>query len=219
MRVVALSVSVAALVGWTTLAAAQVPSAIVESVDGKVTGVEFLDYVTPGQVIKLGATGTIVLAYLATCVRETITGGVVVVGTDESKASLASINRERVACDTAQPKMIEAATVSGGMAFRNQPRKSEAPPERTIYSLSPLIDVIEPGKLIIERIDRPGERYEATLSADSLVKKRFHDLAAGNTQLKRGGVYAATLGSRKVVFRIDQLAEPTGPLLGRLLRL
>ena len=40
--------------GLATSAAAQVPVAIVEDVQGKVVGVEFMDYVAPGKVIKLG---------------------------------------------------------------------------------------------------------------------------------------------------------------------
>jgi hypothetical protein len=217
MRVLALSLTV--LLGSTALAPAQMPSAIVESVKGQVAGAEFMDYVTPGQVIKLGANGTIVLAYLASCLRETIIGGVVIVGADESRVSLGDISREKPVCDTAQVKVSDSAT-SGGMAFRNSPRRREiVVPQLTIYALSPVIEVTEHGKLLIERVDKPGERYEAMLSKGSLVKERFHDLAAVSTQLKAGGVYAVTLGSRKTVFKVDQLAAPAGPLLGRLVRL
>lgn len=208
-----------ACLGWGGPAAAQTPSAIVESVKGHVVGADFMDYVVPGQVIKLGAGGGIVLAYLESCMRETITGGVVVVGIDASRTSLASVSREKTVCDTAQPKLAEGAASGGGMAFRNPPRNSTVTPDRIVYSLSPVIEVMEPGKLVIERIDRSAPRYEAVLSTSSLVKARFHDLASAKVQLRRGGVYAATLGSRKVVFKVDQLAEPIGPLLGRLLRL
>lgn len=214
-----LTLSATALLSWTTLATAQTPSAIVESVNGQVVGAEFMDYVAPGQVIKLGAHGTIVLAYLASCTRETITGGVVVVGNEQSRTSLADISREKPTCDTAQPQLSDGTTAGGGMTFRNPPHKSAEQRRLTIYSLSPVIEVAEPGKLVIERIDRPGERYEAMLAAKSLVKGRFHDFAAGNRQLTHGGVYAATLGSRRVIFKVDQLAEPAGPLLGRLVRL
>ena len=46
--------AVVAFVGFAGLAAAQAPVAVVEDVQGKVTGAEFMDYVAPGQVIKLG---------------------------------------------------------------------------------------------------------------------------------------------------------------------
>ena len=89
----------------------------------------------------------------------------------------------------------------------------------TLYGVSPMIEVDGPGKLVIERTDKPGEQYEATLSQSSLLKGRFYDLARANTQLKPGGVYLATLGSRKALFKIDPLAAADAPLLGRLLRL
>jgi hypothetical protein len=216
MRILALTVT--ALLFWTTCAAAQTPTAIVESAKGQGLGVEFMDYVVPGQVIKLGAGGTVVLAYLATCVRETITGGVAIVGTEESRVSLGEVSREKTPCDNTQAKVPENASSGGGLTFRNQPRRQ--PSQRlTIYGVSPVIEVTEQGTLVIERTDKPGERYEATLSKASLVKGRFHDLAAFNAQLKPGGVYEATLGSRKVLFKVDQLAQPAGPLLGRLVRL
>ena len=43
--------AVIGLVGFTGLAAAQAPVAVVEDVQGKVTGVEFMDYVDAGKVI------------------------------------------------------------------------------------------------------------------------------------------------------------------------
>ena len=117
MRILALSLT--ALLGSTTLASAQTPSAIVESVKGQVAGAEFMDYVRPGQVIKLGANGSIVLAYLASCLRETITGGVVIVGADESRVSLGDISREKPVCDTAQIQVSDSAT-SGGQRHRRE---------------------------------------------------------------------------------------------------
>jgi hypothetical protein len=66
--------AVIGLVGFTGWAAAQAPVAVVEDVQGKVTGVEFMDYVAPGKVIKLGPAGMVVLGYMKSCWRETITG-------------------------------------------------------------------------------------------------------------------------------------------------
>ena len=77
----------------TTTAKAQSPVAVVEEVKGKVVGVEFMDYVTPGTVIKLGPKGSIVLGYLKSCWRETITGGTVVVGVEQSLVHLAEIEQ------------------------------------------------------------------------------------------------------------------------------
>src|SRR3984885_12230194 len=74
----------AALAGLIALAGsafAQTPVAVVEDVQGKVTGAEFMDYVAPGKVIKIGAGGMVVLGYMKSCRRETISSiGTVVVG-------------------------------------------------------------------------------------------------------------------------------------------
>jgi hypothetical protein len=215
MRIFALSAAV--WLSLTGLAAAQAPTAIVESTKGQVSGAESMDYVKPGQVIKLGASGTIVLAYLNSCVRETITGGVAIVGTDESRVSLGEVSRDKPMCG-GSPAMQGTSSSGAGMVFRGRANQPAPQPRVTVFSLTPMIDVAEPGKLVIERTDKPGERHEATLTRASLVKDRFYDLASADTQLKPGGVYLATIGSRKVLFKVDQLAQPAGPLVGRLVR-
>ena len=55
-------------------AAAESPTAVVEEVQGKVTGAEFMDYVTPKTVIKLGAKSSVIISYLKSCRREKISG-------------------------------------------------------------------------------------------------------------------------------------------------
>jgi hypothetical protein len=56
--------AVVVFAGLTGPAAAQAPVAVVEDVQGTVTGVEFMDYVAPGEVIKLGPNGAVVLGYM-----------------------------------------------------------------------------------------------------------------------------------------------------------
>ena len=52
-------------------ASAQSPAAVVEEIQGSVPGIAFMDYVEPGQIIRLGAHDRIVLGYLKSCWRET----------------------------------------------------------------------------------------------------------------------------------------------------
>src|ERR1700730_17000118 len=75
---------VALAIGRSPALAAPIPVALVEEVSGAPAGVEFMDYVETGKTIELGARGGIVLSYLNSCVRETISGGTVTVGTDQS---------------------------------------------------------------------------------------------------------------------------------------
>ena len=55
------AIAFAVLVGSGVGAKAESPAALVEDIQGKVTGAEFMDYVVPGQVIKIGTTGSVVL--------------------------------------------------------------------------------------------------------------------------------------------------------------
>ena len=216
------------VLGSITSSVAQSPAAIVEDVKGKVTGAEFMDYVTPGTVIKLGADGTVVLGYMSSCVRETIKGGVVVVGTDESRTSLGDVSREKVDCDGKRAQLAPAqATQSAATTFRSlSPAKppgattASVSPQPVIYGLSPVIEIAKPGKIVIERIDRPGEKFEANLTAKVLVKGRFYDLAAAGKSLAAGGTYAVTAGSQRAEFKVDPAARSgASPIVGRLVRL
>jgi hypothetical protein len=214
----------AAMIGLivsTGLAAAQAPVAVVEDVQGPVSGVEFMDYVAPGKVIKLGQGGTVVLGYIKSCWRETITGvGTVIVGNQDSMVHLGEAKTSKVACDSAHTQLIDretggesAATVVRGLDAKNSPRS-------TVYGLSPVIETTGRGKLVVERLDAKGERYDLALTAASLVRGKFYDFAKAGTALTPGGVYEASQGSRKVVFQVDQSAQSGAtPIIGRLVRL
>src|SRR6516225_4849848 len=68
-------------------ASAQSPAAVVEEIQGSVPGIAFMDYVEPGQIIRLGAHDRIMLGYLKSCWRETISGGTVTVGPEQSEVA------------------------------------------------------------------------------------------------------------------------------------
>lgn len=215
-------VAAVVIFGSVASVAAQSPVAIVEDVKGKVSGVEFMDYVAPGKVIKLGADGVVVLGYMTSCWRETIRGGVAVVGAEESRTSLSEVSRERVACSKRAQLSEREATQSAATTFRGMGSKKQKAPAQVpvIYGMSPVIELTQPGKLVIERTDLPGQRVETDVSAKMLVKGRFFDLAKAGHSLMPGGTYTATLGSRKAVFSIDSFAQSgASPLVGRLVRL
>jgi hypothetical protein len=216
-------VAAAIVLGTITSAFAQAPVAIVEDVKGKVSGAEFMDYVVPGAVIKLGADGIVVLGYMNSCVRETIKGGVAIVGTEESRTSLGEVSREKVDCDAKRAQLSpREATQSAATTFRSMDPAKQAPAasQPVVYGLSPVIQLAKPGKLVIERIDLPGERIETNVSAKMLVKGKFYDLAAAGKSLAPGGTYAAVVGSQRTEFKVDPLARPgASPIVGRLVRL
>ena len=215
-----------AVIGLLCLAApavAETPVAIVEDVQGKVDGVEFMDYVAAGKVIKLGPKGSLVLGYLKSCWRETITGGVVLVGPEQSTVQLGDVQRVKVPCDANAVQLSEReANQSAATTFRTVRSDKQGTPARlpTIYGVAPLVEAKGGGTLVIERTDATEPQLSVPLKNDILVRGRFYDFAKAGKTLTPGASYVATLGSHRFTFQVDARASasPT-PIVGRLLRL
>lgn len=211
----------AGVLGLAASAAAQAPVAVVEDVKGKVAGVEFMDYVAPGIKIELGSKGLIVLSYMKSCQREVITGGTVTVGTEQSTVDHGKIERSVVNCDAKNIQLSAGeARQSAATVFRSLlPKDQAASTQITLYGQSPVVETNGPGRLVIERLDQSGERHEVAVSAKSLNRGRFYDLAKANKTLTPGATYLARFGTLSVVFKIDSQAKlGSTPIIGRLLR-
>ena len=218
-------VVVVGVMGFAGSATAQAPVAVVEEVQGNVTGAEFMDYVVPGKVIKLGQGASVVVGYMKSCRRETINGvGTVIVGEDESKVHLAEVEATRTNCDPAQAHATTRATSDVAASVvrsmgKNAGGAQPAGPQLTLYGTSPLVEAKGRGTLVFERLDQKGERQQFDLTGNQL-KGRFYDLAGTSKSLTPGATYAATFASRRIVFRVDPQAKPgPTPIVGRLLRL
>lgn len=203
--------------------ASQSPSAIVEDLDGKISGILLMDYLTPGQVIKLGPKDTIVISYLVSCRHETITGGTVTIGTDQSDVVGGQVVRSTPPCGGGNIALTaQIADKSAATAFRQLPQgvHRDLQPQITLYGRSPVVELKPIGALVIERVDIPGERHDVILGDAHLVHGKFLDLAANGVMLAPGGVYTARIGTQQIVFLIDREAQAGWtPLAGRLLRL
>ncbi len=201
-------------------AAPQVPTALVEDVKSATAGVEFMDYVGSGQIIKLAPHDTLVLSYLQSCEQETITGGSVTVGTERSAVQGGQIVRSKSPCDGGKIRLSEAeASNSAASAFRLQSAETEI----TLYARAPAVQFpkmlpSQDRTLVIRRVDRPGERHTIKID-DAIAAAGFYDLAKINLNLTRGGIYTASLGGQTVPFRIAAEATPgRAPIVSRLLR-
>jgi hypothetical protein len=219
-RAIAVCVGMLALVAP---AAAESPVAVVEDVQGNVSGAEFMDYVAPNTVIKISAGGSIVLSYMTSCRRETISGiGTVIVGTAESVVHLADVRSEKSDCDSNQAHATTQATSAVAATVLRSVDASKAAlpePQLTLYGASPFVEAKGRGTLIVRRLDVVGERQQVDLAGTQL-KGRFFDFAGENAALVPGGLYAATFKSSQIVFRIDPQAKPGAtPIVGRLLRM
>ena len=211
------------MLGFTAPATAQLAAAIVEDVQGKPAGIEFMDYVSPGKVIKLGAKDTIVLGYLKSCWRETITGGTVTVGAEQSTVQAGTMDRAKVPCDSSYGQLTEQQQGAvGATVFRSmKPNEQPQPvPGRhlTIYGTSPVVDMKGGGTLVIERIDTPGERHSIIVNRHSLVKGKFYDVSRVRWVLTPGGSYVARLDGREKLFSVHAQAQPQKAIVGRLLQ-
>lgn len=214
--------AVVGVFGLAASAAAQAPVAIVEDVKGKVDGAEFMDYVTPGKVIKLGPQATVVLGYMKSCWRETITGGTVIVGAEESKVHLGDVQRVKVPCDAGAVQLSDReANQSAATTFRTlQAGRGTAKKLPTLYGVSPLVEAKSGGTLVIERIDGSGEQFTVPLKSNQMTRGKFYDFAKAGKSLEPGGTYLARLGSQRFTFLVHpQATTGASPIVGRLLRL
>ena len=219
---VVMALTVAYMLGSAMPAAAQ--AALVEDVNSKTAGVEFMDYVQAGKVIRLQPQDTIVLSYMKSCWQEAISGGTVTVGAEQSEVQFGRVERHKVDCDGGKLMLTaQVASQAAGMVFRDMRsgQQASAPkPQITLYGLSPVIEIKGGGQLVIERVDQPGERHELAIASQQLVNGAFYDLARGGTALVAGGIYRAKVNGRQLVFKVDSDAKPgAAPVVGRLLRL
>jgi hypothetical protein len=222
MRLTGLALVLAVpFVANVAIAAADEPVAVVEEVRGQ-PGVEFMDYLSAGHVVRLVPGEALVLGYATSCWRETIVGGIVIVGSEQSEVRGGKVDRVKVACDAGKIRLLrqQSAMRPAGTSFRDERPNGHAfapeEPRLTLFGSSPLVEIRAGHTLLIERIDKPGERHE--IKSAQLVRGSFYDFAAENRTLQPGGIYRARAERRQVVFRIDPSAQPgRTPIVGRLL--
>ena len=216
----------AGLLAGISASSAQTPVAIVEDIQGKVTGAEFMDYLTPKMVIKLSKDSSIVISYLKSCRREKIEGiGTVIIGTEESLVHLASVKEDQPECDANHANstnretkgvaatLFRSAEMSGSSTMNN----NSMTPQLTLYGASPLVQATGHGTLVIERLDERGERLRVDLNGKQF-KDKFYDFDAHKQALSPGGIYLAKFRSSRIVFEIDAHARAGAtPIVGRLL--
>jgi hypothetical protein len=216
-------VPIVVTVGLFATPAVGEPSAIVEDVEAAGSKLSFMDYVEPGDVVRLAAGERLVIGYFASCMQETIIGGTVTVGVKESSVDGGDVRKEKVPCDAGQVELAEGqANNSGVVAFRGtgdvkRHGGDAARPDMTLYGASPLVRSPDAGILELERIDRPGTPVEIAVQGGA------NDMAERGIALEPGGVYRARLraggAERELIFDVDAFAEPGDqPKLSRLIR-
>jgi hypothetical protein len=128
---------IAAIAVFTCLAgpvAAGDPVALVEDVSGNAAGVEFMDYLAAGQEIRLAPKDRLVIDYLRSCWRETITGGTVTIGAEQSNVASGTVGREKIECDGGKLRLTadlpRPAEAGRGAQCRGRADDLRAEPDR-----------------------------------------------------------------------------------------
>lgn len=192
------------------------PAAIVEDVSPTQTDVQVFDYLEVGNTVHLSADETLILGYLASCLRETIQGGNVTIGALQSTVAGGLVIREQVECDGGYTDLSSAeASQSGVITFRQGPESGHGSRSNPIlvFSLAPAFHVPDRvSEIVIRRLDRWEQERRF------MVGGRWLDLHETVERLAAGGLYEVQAGSQTVVFKVVPHAAADGPLVGRLVR-
>lgn len=206
-------------------AAAGEPVAVVEQIEAPSTGLQFMDFVEVGRLIKLRAGETMSLGYFGSCIQERIVGGSVQIGTEQSSVEGGEVQREQVECDGGRLQLDANGNDSSGvLILRNIDADSTKASggdgslpaaELTLFHTQPIIGISVPNSLLrIDRLDASAPRLEMRIEA------RYLDLATTANALTPGGLYKAEAVGHSIVFRVDpKAAAGGGPVIGRLLYL
>jgi len=193
------------------------PVAIIETfVDGSGRNRTF-EFLKQEAVLKLGANGTAVIDYFQSCVQETIEGGVVTIGLEQSKVRGGIVTRERVECDGSKLVLTPEQLAASAVTVNRGPDGTAVPSVVTVHSTKPYIMLKDPrATVVIRRTDVAGEppaivTVKIGVSGNIRVPKKA---------LQPGGVYRVTAGDASRTLRIDRNARAAGvPLLSKMLLL
>ena len=128
-----LNLAVACLIAATSVGVAG-PAALVESVVTQSASTNVMSYVETGKTFRLGPQDTMVLSYLDSCLRETITGGTVIVGIDHSEVQGGKVTRTKLDCGSNLFELTGSTAQVAGRALRGLPRPETEPSRGGILS-------------------------------------------------------------------------------------
>jgi hypothetical protein len=197
------------------------PVAIVEEIQASGNPLRVMDYLEAGQRIELHPGESVILGYLASCWRERITGGVILVGAEQSEVQGGQVKRSRVECDGGNLQLSQRVGGESGVLVLRAPEEGKPavaplpPADLVIFGTQPMIRLAgKSGPVTIERLDKGEAPIELFL------ERRYLDLATTKWRLAAGGVYRAKSEGRALVISVDRrAASGPGPILGRLVRL
>lgn len=173
-------------------AAATKPVAIVED-SAKTEGRgQAFDLLEQNEVLKLAPGETLVLGYLKSCVRETITGGTVTIGAKESTVEGGKVAREKTECtQTKLALTADESQQSATIAFRGQIKH--------VHTRQPLIIAEKGGSVKIEPIEG-GESWDLKPENGRI------DFQAAKFEMQPGARYKVTGVKTSLIVEVDAAA-------------
>jgi len=211
-----------ALAGVAEAHAAAEPTAIVEEISVAIEGVKPMAYLADGAVIDLPDGATLVVDYLGSCTRETITGGRVIIGTDKSRVANGRVTLAHLDCGRVELALNDDQREQSGVSVtRKAPGSDGLPnPDAVVESRSPVFTVGSGRRLCLVRLDATEREFCAPIPPHAAEIPGVVDFAKSSRQLAAGGLYRATSEHGSIVFWVDRKAKDgAGPLLERLVRL
>jgi hypothetical protein len=232
---------VARVMGLLLLGAAPAlaePTAIVEEIEPSIEGIEVMALLEPGEVVALDPKGHLVLGYLANCARESITGGRVVIGREQSIVEDGKVERTAASCPSASARTTQRVQVMAGIVVRSLPKSGDAAPpvQQQVATVEPGAGPVTAARLAI------GHTVPIILlpSTDAVLEIRRLDIGVGSAadgfwrlrpsarlldlgdfgvRLEPGASYVVSHGDHSM--RLDVAASAHGddaPPLSRLVR-
>jgi hypothetical protein len=150
------------------------------------------DMLPENTILDLAKGETIVLGYLKSCVRETITGGKVTVGLKESAVEGGTVAREKTECtETRLALTADESQQSATIAFRGQIKH--------IFTRQPIIIARKSAGVIIEPING-GETWKIE------PKNERIDFQAAKLEMQPGVAYRVKGFTQTVIVEVDRNA-------------
>jgi hypothetical protein len=202
--------------------AAPEPTAIVEEISVAIDGVRPMAYLADGTVIDLPDGARLVVDYLGSCVRETITGGRVTIGTEKSRVANGQVTLTRLDCGKVELALNADQREQSGVSVTRKAPGSDTLPSASVVveGLTPLFTVASGRKLCVERLDAHEREICLPVPAHAAEVPGVVDFAKASRQLAAGGLYRAKSDQGCIVFQVDiKVKDGSVPLIERLVRL
>ena len=175
--------------------------AIVEAGGAASAGLTEFSVLNLGTEFKLAPGETITIGYLSSCISETITGGVVLVGDKQSQVTGGKVELEEGG-QCGEPRL----SLSAAESQQSATIAMRGPGVRHVFTQTPLLLGNEGEKLSLKIVSVEDGKAVGTFQSEI---GRI-DLAAEKLELKPGKTYLIQVGDTEIKLEVDAAAKSGG---------